>query len=85
MTRISLDWQHEEAPGWDSTGTIAESWTAYHGRYECRVDRFKESEGGGFAYSVFRDGNPLPDAENVSSESMEAAIITAETALAHCA
>lgn len=23
-----LNWQHEDAPGWDGTGTVAESWYA---------------------------------------------------------
>lgn len=73
MTNVELTWKNEQNPAWDSTGTVAESWTATHGDYNCRIDRFTEDEGGGFAYSVDVDGNYLRGAENVSAESFEAA------------
>lgn len=71
--RIAFDWVYEQNPGWDSTGTIAASWTAEHGKYVARIDRFRDEDGGGFAYTVTLDGNPIRNGENESADSFEAA------------
>lgn len=70
---FDFDWIYEPNPGWDSTGTIAESWSAEVGRYVARIDRFRDEDGGGFAYTVALDGNPIRNGENESAESFEAA------------
>jgi len=70
---IELDWEREENPCWDSTGTIAESWTAEHGKYVARIDRFRDDDGGGYAYSVSIDGNFVKGGENESADSFEEA------------
>lgn len=69
---IELEWEREENPGWDGTGTIAESWYTQHGEYTARIDRFHDEEGG-YAYTVDYMGNPVRDGENVAAESFEAA------------
>ncbi|MDE2099688.1 MAG: hypothetical protein KGL39_20715 [Patescibacteria group bacterium] len=70
---VTISWEHEEYPQWDSTGTVADSWYGKHGEYACQIDRFTVEEGGGYAYTVSLDGNPLKDAENEAAESWEAA------------
>jgi len=66
--------EHEQPPGWDGTGTIAESWNTTLRGYHCRIDRFKEEEGGGYAYSVSDSaGNCLRGAENEAADSFEEA------------
>lgn len=78
MTEIR--WTNEQAPQFDSTGTIAESWFAEVDGYHVRIDRFHE---GGYAYTVERDGNPLRNAENESADSWENAVEFALTAIGH--
>lgn len=70
---MTIRWQNEQAPGWDSTGTVAESWYAEVNGYDIRIDRFNDSNGGGYAYTVERDGSPLHYAENRAADSFEAA------------
>lgn len=70
---ITPNWQWEENPQWDSTGTVAKSWYAEHSGYSCRIDRFTEAEGGGYAYTVSKDGSPVREGENEPAESFEAA------------
>lgn len=67
---MELNWIKEVAPDWDSTGTVKASWTAEAGQLVCRIDEFTE---GGYAYSVSRDGDYLPGAENEAADSWEQA------------
>ena len=68
-----LDWTHEDAPGWDSTGTIAESWTAEHDKYVARIDHFADDDGGGHAYTVTYDGDAVRHGENMPAVSWDQA------------
>ncbi len=70
---FEIHWEREQNPQWDSTGTVAESWYAQVGRYELRIDRFRDTEGGGYAYTVSADGSPLHNAENEAADSFEGA------------
>lgn len=65
------NWEHENLPDWDSSGTVAESWYAQVGKYACQIDRFKDEDGGGYAYTVTLDGSPIRDGENEPAESFE--------------
>lgn len=78
---IDLSWTHESCPGWDSTGTIAESWYASHGDYSCRIDRFNDDDGGGYAYTVERHGVPVARGENMPADSFDDAEEKAQTLL----
>lgn len=84
VERAEIVWGREERPGWDRTGTIAESWTMILQQdappqssgedkcrgYACRVDRFTD---GGYAYSIshLESGTYLRGAENEAAESFE--------------
>lgn len=73
QNRFELTWIREEFPGFDSTGTIAESWFASVGRYAARIDHFTEENGAGYAYTVEFEGNPVRHGENESADSKDAA------------
>lgn len=78
MSLKRLTWKHEAFPSWDGSGTVARSSYTWYGHYACRIDQFRPEEGGGFAYTVTDDGNPLVNGENESADSWaeaEAAII----------
>lgn len=68
VERAEITWDREERPGWDGTGTIAESWSTVLDGYGCRIDRF---ESGGWAYTVDYEGNPLQGAENEAADSFD--------------
>ena len=73
-TERPLDWTHEDYPGDDSTGTIAESWFSGVGHYAARIDRFTDAEGGGFAYTVCYYGCPVRNGENEPAGSFAEAL-----------
>lgn len=66
----TLDWTHESNPGWDGTGTVADSWYVTENGYACRIDRFID---GGYAYTVEYDGNPVRNGENEDADSFGSA------------
>lgn len=70
---MTFDWVYEESPSWDSSGTVAASWSAEVDKYVVRIDRFRDEDGGGYAYTVTFDGNPIRGGENESADSFEAA------------
>ena len=92
----SANWEEEVDPSWDSSGTIAVSWsttvTVDGVEYSVRVDEFEPEnvpEGiGGYAYTVTYgdDGNYLPGGENMDAasrfdaETQAAALIAREVA-----
>ncbi len=74
VDRAEIAWHHEDRPGWDGTGTIAESWHAVLRGYPCRIDRFTDQEGGGYAYTITdANGNPLRGSENEAADSFDEA------------
>lgn len=78
MVEYVFDWEHEKWPGWDKTGTIAESWYAVVNGCSCRIDRFTDEEGGGYAYTVTPyseeiDYSPIPGGDGEPADSFEAA------------
>lgn len=80
---MNLEWTTEQYPGWDGTGTIAQSWYAAHDKYTCRIDQFTAAEGGGYAYTVEYCGNALLHGDSESAESWDAAEQAVLTLLAN--